>query len=146
MTDRGVRHFQLADDHVRLLQHRIETTEHRRRQCAVGPGDDHDGVLAVVVDHDQRHATGALHGADSPTIDALVQQRLAQHLAIGIAAHAAHHRHLRAEARGRHSLVRALAATDGRKRLADQCFSTTGQARRPGHQVHVQAADYHYFC
>ncbi|MNY04329.1 hypothetical protein D3C86_1370020 [compost metagenome] len=91
MANRGVRHFKLADDDIGGLQHRIKTTDQRWRQRTVGASDDHDGVLAVVIDHNQRHATGAFNGADRLTIDLLGQQGIAQCCAIGIAAHAANH-------------------------------------------------------
>ncbi len=146
MADRGVRHFQLADDHIRRLQHRIETVDHCWRQRAVGTGDNHDGVLAVVIDHDQRHAAGIVDHADRLAIDLLGQQRPAQLLAIGIVADTTDHRHLRAQPSRGHRLIRALATGHRGKRLADQRFAATGQPRCPGYQVHVQAAYHHYFC
>ncbi|MNL32986.1 hypothetical protein D3C87_1548720 [compost metagenome] len=146
MANRRIGHFQLTDEHVRRTYHRIKTVNGFCGQCTVGTGDDHDGVLTAVVDHNQRHAAGTVNGAHRPAIDLLGQQRPAQCLTISIIAHAADHRHLGSQPRCSHGLIGALATGDGGKRLTNQRFTALGQARGPGHQVHVQTANYHYFC
>ena len=140
------RHFQLADDHVSRLQHRVERLQRGRCQFAIAARHDHNRVLAAVIDHDQRHATGALHGADSLAINALHPQCVTQLSAIGIGADAADHRHIGAQSRRSDGLVRALSARHGGKCLPDERFTGTRQPAGAGHQVHVQAAYYHYFC
>ncbi|MNN38568.1 hypothetical protein D3C81_1525730 [compost metagenome] len=146
MADRGVRHFKLTNDHIGSLQYGIKTTDQRGCQRTIGASDNDDCVLAVIVDHDQRHATGAFHRADRLTIDLFRQQGSTQRFAVGIAAHATDHRDLSPQSCRGHGLVCALSTGNRGKRFADQGFTATRQPWRPGDQVHVQAAYYHYVC
>ncbi|MNC42773.1 hypothetical protein D3C75_916000 [compost metagenome] len=63
--------------------------------------------------------------------------------AIIIVADVADHRHAAAQARHGHRLVGPLAARHGEKAFAGECFAGPGQALGAGHQVHVEATDYH---
>ncbi|MNN66661.1 hypothetical protein D3C81_1822510 [compost metagenome] len=77
MPHRGIRNFELADDHVCGLQHRIKPVDHCGRHGAIGAGDDDNGVLTVVIDHDQRHTTGVIDSAHCLAIDLFGQQGVA---------------------------------------------------------------------
>ncbi len=146
MANRLQRAFQLADHHLRLLQQVFVARQHGRRQVAVAAGDDDDGVLAAVVDHDQRHPAGLPgHPLDALAVDALGLQRAVQLVAVGIVAKAADHRHLRAETRRGDRLVGSLAAGNGDEGLPGEGLAAPWQARRAHYQVHVQAAHHQYF-
>ena len=146
MTDGVHRHLKLTDDHVCRLQHSVTRSQRRGRQLTVAAGHNDNGVLAAVIDHDQRHTAGAIHRADGLAVDPFHQQRIAQLAAIGVGTDAPHHGDTRPQACRGDGLVGALATGHSGKCLADQGFTGTRQATGAGDQVHVQAAYYHYFC
>lgn len=146
MPDCRIGNLELADNHGGRLQHRIKSVDHCRGHCTVGASNDHDGVLTVVIDHDQRHATGIFNRAHRLTIDLFSQQCVTQLQAVVIVANTADHRHLRTQARSSDCLIGALAAGHRGKGMTDQRFTALGQPWCPGDQIHVQAAYYHYIC
>ena len=137
------RYFELADDHIGGGEERFVPLDRRGRHVGVAAGDDHDRILAGVVDDDQRHARRRRRArAERRANDRLRFQPAPERRAVRIVADKTEHRDVRAEPGRRDRLVAALAARRLRERMAGEGFARLRQARRPGDEVHVQAADH----
>ena len=133
---------------LHLHQHRVGAFDQRTGgfdlggpDAAVG-GGHHDDLVFAVGDGDRGGAAGAVvEAGDVGEVDVFGGEARVQLVAEGVATERADQRYFRAQSRGGHGLVGALAAGHGEEAFAQDGFARADEARRLGDQVHVDAAD-----
>ena len=108
----------------------------------IRPRHDHNGVVAVFGNVDERH-TGMRLGItqDGVGCHAVFSQRRQQLLAEGIRPHAPHHCRARAHARRRDCLIGPLAPRCRFKTLSGQGLTWSRQTLNTGDKVYVDASE-----
>ena len=139
---RGQRHLELREHDFGARDGRVRFVDVRRRELAVGAGDDDDLVLAGAVDDDVRDAgRGGLRLTDVRCVDAEGREVAQRRRAERVRADLGDHGHAAPQKRRGDGLVRALAAEELLEARAQQSLAGPREARRAGHEVDVGAAD-----
>ncbi len=114
----------------------------RRRHQGVGPAGHGDGVLAGVVDGDQRHAGRlTLDPAQPGTVDLFPLERRTRLVAERVVTHGPDEERRHAEPCGGHGLVAALSTVMSIKTAADDRFAGRGEMGHRDDEVDVDRTD-----
>ena len=106
-------------------------------ETCVGAGSDHDQVLAIRRDGNERNARRRAQGPNAGDVDPLGAQCIDRLPAIRIVAHCPDHVDAGTGPRGRDRLVGALATQVPRERATQHCLAWTGKPRCRDDQVDV---------